>query len=323
MKIRIGILLAVWLLMYSCTGDGTTVEGSNVVIPKDGKTELKTGGIMTPDGVLLNYLVAGEGRKTLIIPNAVYLADDFRVLSSEYRLIFYDLRNRGRSQAVNKAEKLSDGILNDVKDLEAIRKHFELEKFSVIGHSYLGMMVALYARQYPGYLEKVVQIAPIPPVSSTNYSNNDVYSDSLSLKTATSLQNLESQKADLSSQAYCDKWWGLMRLNYVGNGTGAERVARGICRYPNEHPDKMLNYFKDYIQPSIEKINLAKADLQDIKTPFLIIHGTKDRIIPIGSSRDWATLLPEAKLVEIENGGHLPWIEAEAKVFDAIRDFLQ
>ena len=114
---RLLTLLCMSILFFSCTNEGTKVEGSDVVIPKDGSADLKTGGIMTSNGVFLNFLTIGNSRKTLIIPNAAYLVDDFRALSNEFRIVFYDARNRGRSQSIANAGKLEAGIQNDVKDL--------------------------------------------------------------------------------------------------------------------------------------------------------------------------------------------------------------
>ena len=43
--------------------------------------------------------------------------------------------------------------------------------------------------------------------------------------------------------------------------------------------------------------------------PILTIHGTADRSVPYGAGAEWADLLPEARLLTIEEGAHYPWIE--------------
>jgi pimeloyl-ACP methyl ester carboxylesterase len=40
-----------------------------------------------------------------------------------------------------------------------------------------------------------------------------------------------------------------------------------------------------------------------------------------GGGREWALLLPEARLISIDEGAHGPWIEGPEKVFGAIRTF--
>ncbi len=74
---------------------------------------------------------------------------------------FYDPRNRGRSEAVSDTTHL--GIQYSLSDLEDVRQHFRIKKMSLIGWSYLGAMVALYAAERPEQVDRVVQIGPIPP----------------------------------------------------------------------------------------------------------------------------------------------------------------
>jgi 2-hydroxy-6-oxonona-2,4-dienedioate hydrolase len=58
-----------------------------------------------------------------------------------------------------------------------------------------------------------------------------------------------------------------------------------------------------------------------VTTPVLVVHGTKDRSAPYGGGRDWAAMLPDARLVTVENAGHMPWIEKAGEVFDALQIF--
>ena len=56
-----------------------------------------------------------------------------------------DLRNRGRSDFITDNSKLRRGIHQDVDDLEAVRRHFGIDQIALIGHSYAGIIVILYA----------------------------------------------------------------------------------------------------------------------------------------------------------------------------------
>ena len=59
-----------------------------------------------------------------------------------------------------------------------------------------------------------------------------------------------------------------------------------------------------------------------MKSPVLTIHGKKDRQGPYGRGREWALMLPNARLITVENAAHVPWIEAPEMVFGAIETFL-
>jgi pimeloyl-ACP methyl ester carboxylesterase len=82
-------------------------------------------------------------------------------------------------------------------------------------------------------------------------------------------------------------------------------------------------HWTENLSPSIQALNLSDEDLLKVKMPVLIIHGKKDRQSPYGAGRDWALMLPNARLVTIEDAAHVPWIEAPGLVFDSIETFLQ
>src|SRR5262245_29444098 len=65
------------------------------------------GYISTADGTRLFYQKVGNGKATVIIPAALFLARDFRQLAEGRTLIFYDMRNRGRSDAVKDMSKVN------------------------------------------------------------------------------------------------------------------------------------------------------------------------------------------------------------------------
>src|SRR5688500_1697771 len=97
------------------------------------------GTIDAGDGVQLYYQKVGDGENKIIIPLGLFLFDEFRSLATDDRtLIFYDVRNRGRSSHVTDSTLI--GIWQDVHDMETVRKHFGANKVSLIGWSYLGMM---------------------------------------------------------------------------------------------------------------------------------------------------------------------------------------
>jgi pimeloyl-ACP methyl ester carboxylesterase len=43
--------------------------------------------------------------------------------------------------------------------------------------------------------------------------------------------------------------------------------------------------------------------------------------VPYGAGREWAFLLPNARLVTIGNAGYAPWIESADTVFGSVKTF--
>jgi pimeloyl-ACP methyl ester carboxylesterase len=47
-----------------------------------------------------------------------------------------------------------------------------------------------------------------------------------------------------------------------------------------------------------------RRELEGIRAPALVIHGTRDPLLPIAAGRDTARRIPGARLLEIEGMGH-------------------
>jgi pimeloyl-ACP methyl ester carboxylesterase len=111
----------------------------------------------------------GTGGNTIVIPNAVHMIDSFQGLARGHRVIFFDLRNRGRSESVADRKLLTHGIHHDVDDIEAIRHHFGVEKSALLGHSYVGLTAVLYAMKFGRCLDRVIQIGPVQLRAGSQY----------------------------------------------------------------------------------------------------------------------------------------------------------
>jgi proline iminopeptidase len=288
---------------------------------------MEEGYATTDDGVQLFYQKIGDSPSTVIIPNALYLFEDFKYLAVDHTLIFYDMHNRGRSDKVSESQKLSRGIHHDVKDLETIRKHFGREKVHLIGHSYLGLMVFLYATSYPDHVGRVVQIGPMQFDITAKYPQHLTANDETPVpdpKKMEVLTNLEaSGYAQASPREYSRKWWSSIRSVYVTNPKDTVKIFSGIDEFPNEWPTNQMKHLTENILPSIQNLDIKKEQMENCRLPVLTLHGTNDRAVPYGAGREWVFNLPNARLVTIDKGGHMPWIESPSIVFPSIRTFLK
>ena len=278
------------------------------------------GYVTTADGVRLFYRTLGTGVKTCVVPNGSFLFDDFKGLAADRTLIFYDPRNRGRSDSVSDPAKLQRGVHHDVEDLEAVRAHFTVAKMDVIGHSYLGLVVILYAIKYPDRVNRVVAIGAAQPDAAKQYPAHLTGADATQAEVWAKVGQIRQQGGDPAEMG--KKIWQEMRVLWVVNPADADRVGAGVAGLPNESIGNVMKHWTANLFPSIQALGLTPQALQKVQSPVLIIHGTRDRQSPYGGGRDWAALLPNARLLTVENAAHLPWIEAPEKVFDGIAAFL-
>jgi len=63
------------------------------------------GYVTTEDEVRLFFQKFGSDPNMLVIPNATAMCDDFKQIATGRTVVFYDLRNRGRSDAVTDASR--------------------------------------------------------------------------------------------------------------------------------------------------------------------------------------------------------------------------
>ena len=209
-------------------------------------------------------------------------------------------------------------------DVERIRQHFKVKKASLIGYSYLGLMVVMYAMDHPDAVERLVQLGPVPIKFGTEYPDNlmnkDEPGDPALLQELRRLRKEENYHVTHPKE-YCEKEWSYSRVGLVGNPANADKISAKPCEMPNEYPINLAKHFESSFA-SVQKLDIAKEKIAAVKVPVLTIHGTKDRNAPYGSGREWALTLPNARLLTIKDGAHQSFDEFPEIVIPALRKFL-
>ncbi|HET7707180.1 MAG TPA: alpha/beta fold hydrolase [Thermoanaerobaculia bacterium] len=289
-------------------------------MPEDAP-KIEEGFVTAPDGVKLHYRKIGSAPRTVIVPLGFILFDEVKQLSDAATVITYDMRNRGRSQKLT--DLSSATIQQDVKDLEAVRAHFKVDRFVPIGYSYLGMMVGLYAMEYPQHVTRIVQIGPVAPEFGRKYpAGMSEPQDSLEAPPEVVKRWMDMRKQpDADPRAFCEAQETVFSYLLVGNPAHHTRV-RANCHLENELPANMARQMETH-WGSVKKIALTDEDLQKIKVPVLTIHGTRDRNAPYGGGREWAARLPDARLITVPGAAHAVFLEEPVVVWGSIRQFLR
>jgi pimeloyl-ACP methyl ester carboxylesterase len=271
-------------------------------------------------GIRLFYQKVGDGPNPVIVPNAHFMVGDFSRLAEGRTLVFVDWRNRGRSDAVSDREALRRGVHHDVEDIEAVRRHFGFDRVSVIAHSYSCVTAVLYAIQRPQRLNRLVMIGPTPPSPGKEYPSHLKNEDETFQRFLSEFRKLQGERGSMERTEFCKRAWALLRLLYVAEAADADKLHWEPCDAPNELA--FMKHWTENIQPSIQALNLTADQIRQVHCPVLAVHGRRDRSSPYGGGREWAELLPTARLLTVDEGAHVPWIEAPDAVFGAIETFL-
>ncbi len=333
MILRASYRLAVvaFLFMGMCRPPAVASVGrARDAVRPPGGARLEEGFVTTHDGYRLHYRKVGDASDAVLVPIDVFTFDGLSALARPNRtLIFYDPRNRGRSDAVSDLSTIT--VENDVRDMETLRRHFHLKKLSLIGYSVYGMEVALYAAEHPNRVRRVVQLGPVPLKFGTVYAaeldntkDRSVFDEQLWKK----IEALRANHMDETEpKEYCRVAWEFFKAGLVTSRQALERLQPTmdrVCDYPNEWPINFRKQMAAHFEGSVAKLNVPWSRLTSrVTMPVLTIHGRKDRNAPFGAGREWASRLPDARLLGLDDAAHQSWVDEPETVLGAIDEFLQ
>lgn len=82
--------------------------------------------------------------------------------------------------------------------------------------------------------------------------------------------------------------------------------------------------------PTIAALSLALGEredstqgLADIRVPTLVVTGEEDAITPPSEAREWGALIPDSRIVEINEAGHLANLEMPERFNAILAEFLE
>jgi pimeloyl-ACP methyl ester carboxylesterase len=282
------------------------------------------GYVLTDEGLRLYYRVVGDGPEQAIIPLASSLIDDCDPLVEGRTLIFYDQRGRGQSDPVANPEWIS--FAHEVRDLETVRRHFELERVDLLGWSYLGAVAALYAAAHPRHVRRLVMMCPMAPRSYYSFGGSSPEAEAGLKKLKERTDTAGEQQLEAMRQAgvdksdpvgYCRLFSRVYGANMMGKPDAYDNKRSDPCRYPNEWPENARTTARTLFSGEWD----WRSDVGSATMPALIVHGAED-VLPLAGSQEWASALEDARILIIPDVGHFPHIEAPEVVWPAVTTFL-
>ncbi|PTT06559.1 alpha/beta hydrolase [Flavobacterium sp. HMWF030] len=285
-----------------------------------GNTFAQTEGYSTnSDGSKTYYKTFGKGEPLLIINggpgmNSNGFEDLAKTLAESQETIIYDQRGTGKSKLKDLNSKtISMKIMAD--DIESLRKHLKIQKWSILGHSFGGMLGSYYATVYPNSINKLV-LSSSGGVDLTLLKTENLIERNLTKAEKDSLNywNAKIEKGDTSHETRLGRGRALAPA-YVYDQKYvpiiAERLTQGNSK------------INGLLWDDMQKINFdCKPKLKSFKNPILIIQGKQDVISnEIGELAH--KTFPNSKLILLENCRHYGWLDAKEKYFSEVNSFLK
>jgi proline iminopeptidase len=278
-------------------------------------------GFVEANGTEHFFYVLGNGDPLIVLHGGPgtsheYFLPHLNPLSERYQLIFYDQRGSGNSPKPAEANTVTAD--NFVKDLEEIRIAFGLEKIRLLGHSWGGLLAALYASDYPDRVESLVLVDSAPPNSeldSLNLRIREERRDAKDQKEMETIMNSEEFR-QLDPEAIT-RFFKISEKVRFYDPHLIDRMSLNIDR---EKIEKLM-WVGQLMNPFLSDYDVV-GKLPSITSPTLIIHGDYDTI-PLQSAEIFQEGIKDSKLVVFENCGHFPFVEAPGLFMKEVCEFLE
>lgn len=282
----------------------------------------QTGYAPVKEGKLF-YQVFGEGDPIIVLHGGpgldqTYLLPQMLTLAKNHKVIFYDQRGSGKSlDTPMTAEYLN--FEQFVQDLDALRVDLGLDKITVLGHSWGGVLGMEYASKYPEHVSKLILMSTAP----ANHQGMMLFMKEYEKRTERikdEIQPLfdpqEFMKLDASDINYLFKRMfsvyfyqpvtvEMMNINFTLESARGGEIVRQLVRE------------KTLLDPNFDLF----PQLKELKIPTLVITGKED-IIPVSISEEIKNAIPGAQLVILGHSAHFPYIEEPDAFFGDVNKFM-
>ena len=253
--------------------------------------------------------------------SGAYWAPTVRALTAEgYRVVVPDQIGFGKS---SKPASYQFSFQTLAANTRALLDSLGVGRFTLVGHSMGGMLAVRMALMYP---ERVERLALVNPIGLEDWKLVAPY------RTVDENFAQELRATPESIKEY-------QRVNYFGGEWRPEfdalvEVLAGWTR----HPDYRRVAWNAALTSDMVFTQPVVYEFERLKAPTLLVIGQRDRTA-VGKERvpketaarmgDYPALgraaarrIPGARLVEINEAGHLPQVEAFPKYIRALLDFL-
>ncbi len=268
----------------------------------------------------LFYRALGEGPPVLVLHGGPamehsYLLPGLEPLARERRLVFYDQRGSGRSEAP--LDSASITLENFLADIDSVRAALGHERVTLLGHSWGGLLAVLYASSRPERVRSLVLMSTIEPGQRYRTETAERQRAAQSPEDSAAISELVASEAfqrrdrDAVNQLY--------RLSFRSSLADPRRAEELPVSF-TERTARAAGTLPALLLGPVAPYDYWDR-LPEITAPTLVVHGADDPIPP-DMAREVAEKIPDARVVVLDDAGHFPFLEAPDTLFGAIRAFL-
>jgi len=237
-----------------------------------------------------------------------YLLPGFDALARGRELIYYDQRGGGQSPV---SRDTPVGWREQVADLEELRRKWGLERLTIIGYSWGGLLAQLYATEFPERVGRLALISPAPAWREMRLEFERRFAER-NLAPVLQQQRAELRTSGLREKNPAEYARRLFELSVAAYFYDPAR-ARDLT------PFRVTGRTQQEVWSSLGDYDLRPA-LAGLDIPAIVLQGEDDPI-PLEATRTVARLL-NAEFHPLPRCGHVPYIEAHEEFVRLLDEFL-
>lgn len=207
------------------------------------------------------------------------------------------------------------GWREQVADLDAIRAHLKIDRLTLCGYSWGGLLAVLYVLEQPERVERLALVSPASPTAALRDEFERRFAERMNAPGIVAAREAlrASGLRERDPAAYQRRAFELSVAGYFRDPADARNLTP--FRVTARTQQEVWKSLGDYdLRPRLRELRSRH------RTPrALVLHGTDDPI-PIAGSRELAALF-DATLVELPVG-HCPHVEATEQFVTTLAEFL-
>lgn len=267
------------------------------------------------------YKVTGEGRGMPLMllhggPGfSSYYLKPFEDLCNDRQVIRYDQLGAGKSERITDTTMFN--VEHFVAELDSIRKHFRLEKWHLLGHSWGTILALEYYRMYPEHVASLILESPVFDIPAYETHVRQLLASSPdSLQQAVKQAEATGKYDDPGYQSAMAQFYSL----YVYRHPVQADLDSVFATMNQELYMYMQGPSEFTITGTLKNYN-ATSFLPEVKVPTLFTAGEFDEVGP-ELTRGFTGKVPGARYVQFAGAAHItPW-DARDENVKVVREFL-
>lgn len=269
-------------------------------------------------GGFIHYYTKGKGKQIVLLPGgpgySSYYMRDISDSLQGYKTILIDFRGTGHSR-YKKADSTWVNQDNMVQDVELLRQHLGVGKWTVLGHSWATHTALYYAIKHPQHTEKTILIA----TAGTDNSFLKYYSDNIRMQ----LTEQDMAEMDSLSKLPSRNSLEISKVWFRGYFYDHDKASLLFANVPEEEIPYLQNdeFFNAFVHnPHFKTFDIGEQAYA-LDLPVRIIQGRQDPVNG-GTQERLNERLKHSRIFYIERAGHFPWLEQPEAFFNALRKSL-